>query len=96
MADGIPPSKGSPQWSIVESLIRMMMDPKAAWWAKGLAVGGILYVVSPVDFIPDVLPVIGFADDAMAVIGLLMALFAAARRYGSDRSGGGPTGLLPG
>ncbi len=27
----------------------------------------LLYVISPVDIIPDVIPVVGFADDAMAV-----------------------------
>ncbi len=27
----------------------------------------LLYVISPIDIIPDVIPVIGFADDAMAV-----------------------------
>jgi uncharacterized membrane protein YkvA (DUF1232 family) len=33
-----------------------------------VVVGGLLYVVSPLDLIPDVLPGIGFLDDA-AVIG---------------------------
>lgn len=27
----------------------------------------LLYVISPIDIIPDVIPVVGFADDAMAV-----------------------------
>lgn len=30
-------------------------------------VATLLYVISPIDIIPDVIPVVGFADDAMAV-----------------------------
>ena len=32
-----------------------------------LVVAGLLYVVSPLDLIPDALPGIGFADDAVVV-----------------------------
>jgi uncharacterized membrane protein YkvA (DUF1232 family) len=32
-----------------------------------LVVGGLLYVVSPLDLIPDAVPVVGFMDDAVVV-----------------------------
>lgn len=39
---------------------------KSAWiWAILCA----LYAISPVDIIPDVIPVVGWADDALAVVG---------------------------
>ncbi len=30
-------------------------------------IAGLVYVVSPIDLIPDAVPVVGFADDAVAV-----------------------------
>jgi len=38
-----------------------------AWFLQGL------YIVSPIDFVPDVLPFIGWADDAM-LFGLCMVM----------------------
>ena len=43
------------------------MDPKTPVWAKALIIGVIGYVILPVDLIPDMIPVAGFADDAIAV-----------------------------
>jgi len=43
---------------------------------KGAAIiGAILYLVSPVDLIPDVLPLIGFADDAALLLALAYYVF---------------------
>ena len=28
----------------------------------------ILYIISPVDFVPDVIPVVGWVDDVMALL----------------------------
>lgn len=43
------------------------MDPNTPAWAKALIIGVIGYVILPVDLIPDMIPVAGFADDAIAV-----------------------------
>jgi uncharacterized membrane protein YkvA (DUF1232 family) len=37
-----------------------------AWFKLGIA-GVALYVISPIDFIPDFLPLIGLADDGVLV-----------------------------
>jgi len=42
-------------------------DPRTPWYAKALAVLIIGYALSPVDFIPDFLPVIGYLDDLVIV-----------------------------
>lgn len=43
------------------------------WWAISAIVFTLLYVVSPVDLIPDFIPVIGYLDDA-AVVSVCMML----------------------
>lgn len=43
------------------------------WWAVAAIAFALLYVLSPVDLIPDALPVIGVVDDA-AVVSVCLAL----------------------
>ena len=46
---------------------RLFKDARVSLWPKALLVLSLLYVVSPVDFIPDLLPLIGEVDDLMIV-----------------------------
>lgn len=48
-------------------------DPETPMAAKGMMLAGLAYFVLPTDALPDILPVIGFTDDA-AVIAALMAI----------------------
>jgi len=41
------------------------------WWSIAAIVAALLYVLSPIDLIPDVIPVIGYVDDAMVVAACL-------------------------
>ncbi len=43
----------------------------AAWKTIAYIIGAVLYFVSPIDMIPDFIPIIGFADD-VAVIAWVM------------------------
>ncbi|AEB30752.1 conserved hypothetical protein [Carnobacterium sp. 17-4] len=38
-----------------------------------MVAGIILYIISPIDFIPDFIPVVGYADDVILPILLLVA-----------------------
>ena len=42
-------------------------DPRVPWWVKVLAGVIAAYVVSPIDLIPDFIPVIGLLDEAILV-----------------------------
>ena len=55
---------------------RLLRDPRVPIWAKAIPVIGLIYVLSPLDFIPDVIIGLGQLDDLAIVIGG-MRLFAA-------------------
>jgi uncharacterized membrane protein YkvA (DUF1232 family) len=42
-------------------------DPRLPWYVKGLAVAVAAYAASPIDLIPDFIPVIGYLDDLIIV-----------------------------
>ncbi|MBC8460274.1 MAG: DUF1232 domain-containing protein [Deltaproteobacteria bacterium] len=41
------------------------------WWSIAAIVAALLYVLSPIDLIPDFIPVIGYIDDALVVAACL-------------------------
>jgi membrane protein DedA with SNARE-associated domain/uncharacterized membrane protein YkvA (DUF1232 family) len=49
-------------------------DPRVPWYAKAAALLVALYAVSPIDLIPDFIPVVGHLDDMILVpLGVLLA-----------------------
>ncbi|MEO6783628.1 MAG: YkvA family protein [Bradyrhizobium sp.] len=42
-------------------------DPRVPWYAKILAAAVAGYALSPIDLIPDFIPVLGYADDLIIV-----------------------------
>lgn len=42
-------------------------DPRVPWYAKALAAAVVGYALSPVDLIPDFIPVLGWLDDLVLV-----------------------------
>ncbi len=42
-------------------------DPRVPWYAKFLAVAVAGYALSPIDLIPDFIPVVGYLDDLIIV-----------------------------
>lgn len=47
-------------------------DPRVPWYAKALAVGVVAYAFSPIDLIPDFIPLLGYLDELVILpIGVL-------------------------
>lgn len=50
-------------------------DPRTRWWVRVLALLVAAYALSPIDLIPDFIPVLGYLDDPMIVpLGVLLVL----------------------
>lgn len=59
--------------SQVKSLILSLFNTKTSGKKKLMVAGIILYIISPIDFVPDFIPVVGYADDVILPILLLVA-----------------------
>ena len=53
--------------SEVYALYLASKDPRTPWYAKALAALIIGYALSPIDLIPDFIPVLGYLDDLIIV-----------------------------
>ncbi len=50
-------------------------DPRTPWYAKTIALLTVAYALSPIDLIPDFIPILGYLDDLIIVpAGLALAL----------------------
>ncbi|RCW51812.1 uncharacterized protein DUF1232 [Paenibacillus prosopidis] len=50
-------------------------DPRVPWYAKVFAMLVVAYAFSPIDLIPDFIPILGYLDDIIIVpIGIMLAL----------------------
>src|ERR671938_485139 len=50
-------------------------DPRVPWYAKVVAACVVAYAFSPIDLIPDFIPVLGYLDDMIIVpLGILLAI----------------------
>ncbi len=55
-------------------LYKVAMSPDTPLWAKATALGSLGYLISPLDFIPDFIPVAGLTDDVAALGAAVTAL----------------------
>ena len=72
-------------------------DPRTPWYAKALAGCVAAYALSPIDLIPDFIPVLGYLDDAvivplgiLAVVKLIPAEIMADNRAAATRAAARP------
>lgn len=51
----------------VKALALACRDPRVPWSARVLAIVVVAYALSPIDLIPDVIPVLGYLDDLILI-----------------------------
>jgi uncharacterized membrane protein YkvA (DUF1232 family) len=57
------------------ALALAVRDPRTPWYAKLLVAGIVAYACSPIDLIPDFVPVLGYLDDLVLIpLGIAWAL----------------------
>ena len=50
-------------------------DPRTPWYARVFAGGVVAYALSPIDLIPDFIPILGYLDDLILVpLGIALAV----------------------
>jgi uncharacterized membrane protein YkvA (DUF1232 family) len=54
--------------------LRLVRDRRTPWMPKLILVGAVLYVLSPFDLLPDLIPFLGQLDD-VAILGFGLELF---------------------
>lgn len=59
----------------VVAVHRAARDPRTPWFARVAAICVVAYALSPIDLIPDFVPVLGYLDDVVIVpLGILLVL----------------------
>lgn len=59
----------------VYALALAARDPRVPWYARAVAIAVVAYAFSPIDLIPDPVPVLGYLDDLVLVpLGILLAV----------------------
>lgn len=59
----------------IAALYRAGRDPRVPWYAKALAICVAGYALSPIDLIPDFVPVLGYLDDVILVpLGIVLVV----------------------
>nr|WP_309249243.1 YkvA family protein [Mixta mediterraneensis] len=63
-------------------------DPRTPWWFRIVAVGLAAYAISPIDFNPDFIPIVGLLDDAIIIpLGVMILLRLLPREIHSSAAG---------
>ena len=76
----------------IPAVFLALKGKKTPWYAKALAALTVVYALSPIDFIPDFIPVLGYLDDLIilpALVALTVklipdAVFAEYRKQAQD------------
>ena len=59
----------------VHALWLAARDPRTPWYARALAMALAAYALSPIDLIPDFVPLLGYLDDAILLpVGILVVI----------------------
>lgn len=85
----------------VHALYLASRDPRVPWYAKAAAACVAAYALSPIDLIPDFVPVLGYLDDVILVplgiaiaVRMIPATILAEHRASAALADGRPTSTI--
>lgn len=59
----------------IHAILIAARDPRTPWFAKALALLVVAYAASPIDLIPDFIPILGYLDDLILLpLGILLVI----------------------
>lgn len=61
-------------WDKVTALWNLIADPRKGWASKALAIAALVYLISPIDAVPDFIPVLGLLDDVGVILSAAASL----------------------
>lgn len=59
---------------------KALKDNSLPSWVKFVAVAGVVYILSPVDFVPDLVPVLGWIDDLAVALLVIKQIVSSAQQ----------------
>ncbi len=69
LARSLPQLQDSRHVRELKLMRRLLLDERVPLWQKAIPVAAAVYLVSPLDLIPDVIPVVGQLDDLAVLLG---------------------------
>jgi len=58
----------------VKALYRYMVDKHVPWYRKSIVIAALIYFISPIDAIPDLVPLVGYLDDLGVITAVIKYL----------------------
>lgn len=80
-AEGAAGPRRMGPFALVTGTVRYLFDPKVPLIRKFLIAGALAYLISPLDIVPDLLPVLGWLDDAAVAVALWAFITGEIGRY---------------
>jgi uncharacterized membrane protein YkvA (DUF1232 family) len=62
--------------NLIKLLARLFKDPRVPLAEKAIVIGAIVYAISPLDILPDVIPFVGQIDDLYLISITILRLFS--------------------
>lgn len=76
------PTHFLPHW---KSILAFLRDRTADWKPKALLVAALVYLLWPIDLLPDIAPIIGWLDDLGGATIATLYVLQASKRYERTR-----------
>jgi uncharacterized membrane protein YkvA (DUF1232 family) len=69
----------------VKALYNYMLDSGVPWYRKSIVLGALIYFITPIDSVPDLVPLVGYLDDLGVITAVLKFLGSELIPYYDDK-----------